>query len=227
MSEFQTRARISPIRIKPQMRIRTLDDEDIEKIHRGTLTVLEEAGVKFPLPEALHLFAAAGAWVDFETQVVKIPVDLLMSTLSKAPDTFVMGSRGECDLDMILDGTSTYCGTAGTGTDTVDLVSRQRRPSIKKDIAMMARIADYLPSISFYWPMVAARDCPAETIALHELEAAFTHTEKHVHIVSCVDEKNARYAVAMAEAIAGSNDRMRRRLRRPPHRPKHGCRRSG
>lgn len=208
MSESGTRARIDPIRIKPQMRIRTLGDEDIEKIHQGTVTVLEETGVRFPLPKALHLFADAGACVDFEAQVVRIPPDLLTSTLSKAPDTFVMGSRGGRDLDMILDGTSTYCGTAGTGTATVDLASRQRRSSTKKDVAMMAHISDYLSSIGFYWPMVAARDCPPQTIALHELEAAFTHTEKHVQIVSCVDETSARYAVSMAEAIAGSKARM-------------------
>jgi trimethylamine--corrinoid protein Co-methyltransferase len=59
--------------------------------------------------------------------------------------------------------------------------------------------------------MVAARDCPAETIALHEMEAAFTHTEKHVHIVSCVDERSAQYAVEMAGVIAGSNERTKAR----------------
>ncbi len=211
MSEYRTRARISPIKVNPQMKIRAMGDEDIEKIHQATVRVLEETGVRFPSPKALHLFADAGASVDFERLIVKIPPDLLMSTLTKAPNTFVMGSRGDRDLDMVLDGATTYCGTAGTGTATVDVESRQRRPSTKNDVAMMARIADYLPSISFYWPMVAARDCPVDNIALHELEAAFTHTSKHIHIVSCVDEKTARYAVEMAAAIAGSIERMQSR----------------
>lgn len=211
MSEYQTRARIAPIKIKPQTKIRTMDDEDIEKIHQATVRVLEETGVRFPSPKALHLFADAGALVDFESLIVRIPPDFLMSTLGKAPNTFVMGSRGDRDLDMVLDGSTTYCGTAGTGTTTVDLESRQPRPSTKNDVAMMARIADFLPSIGFYWPMVAARDCPVNIIALHELEAAFTHTSKHIHIVSCVDEKTARYAVEMAATIAGSIERMQSR----------------
>jgi trimethylamine--corrinoid protein Co-methyltransferase len=59
--------------------------------------------------------------------------------------------------------------------------------------------------------MVAARDCPTEIIALHELEAAFTHTEKHVHIVSCVDGTTAQYAVEMAGVIAGGNKRIKTR----------------
>jgi len=210
-SETPSGAYISPIAIKPEMRIKVLADEDIAKIHQATLTVLEQTGVKFPCEKALHILAEAGADVDFKTEIVKIRPDLVMKTLAKAPSEFVMGSRGSRALDLNLDGSKIYCGTSGTGTATVDLATRARRPSVKEDIAMMARISDYLSSISFYWPMVAARDCPTETIALHELEAAFTDTEKHVHIVSCVDRKSAQFAVEMAEVIAGSKERIKAR----------------
>jgi trimethylamine--corrinoid protein Co-methyltransferase len=210
-SETTSGARISPIAIKPQMKIKTLDDQEIEKIHAATLVVLHKTGVRFPCEKALDIFAQAGADVDFKKEIVKIQPDLLMKTLAKSPAEFVMGSRGNQELDVNLDGTKIYCGTAGTGTATVDLETRKRRPSVKDDIAMMALISDYLPSISFYWPMVAARDCSTKIIALHELEAAFTYTEKHVHIVSCVDEKSARYAVEMAAVIAGSKERIKAR----------------
>ena len=209
--ETAGKARISPIAIKPQMRIKTFAEQEIEKIHEATGVVLHKTGVRFPCQKALDIFAQAGADVDFKTEIVKIQPDLLVQTLAKAPAEFVMGSRGSQALDVNLDGTKIYGGTSGTGTVTVDLDTRKRRPSVKKDIAMMARISDYLPSISFYWPMVAARDCPTETIALHELEAAFTCTEKHVHIVSCVDEKSAQYAVEMVGAIAGSKERIKAR----------------
>ena len=209
--ETAGKARISPIAIKPQMRIKAFAEQEIEKIHEATGVVLHKTGVRFPCQKALDIFAQAGADVDFKTEIVKIQPDLLLQTLAKAPAEFVMGSRGSQALDVNLDGTKIYGGTSGTGTVTVDLDTRKRRPSVKKDIAMMARISDYLPSISFYWPMVAARDCPTETIALHELEAAFNYTEKHVHIVSCVDEKSAQYAVEMVGAIAGSKERIKAR----------------
>jgi trimethylamine--corrinoid protein Co-methyltransferase len=209
--ETAGKARISPIAIKPQMRIKAFAEQEIAKIHEATGVVLHKTGVRFPCQKALDIFAQAGADVNFKTEIVKIQPDLLVQTLAKAPAEFVMGSRGSQALDVNLDGTKIYGGTSGTGTVTVDLDTRKRRPSVKKDIAMMARISDYLPSISFYWPMVAARDCPTETIALHELEAAFTCTEKHVHIVSCVDEKSAQYAVEMVGAIAGSKGRIKAR----------------
>ena len=209
--ETSSGERISPIAIKPDMKIKILDDREIEKIHAATLVVLHKTGVRFPCGKSLEIFAQAGADVDFKTKIVKIRPDLLMKTLAKAPAEFVMGSRGNQELDIILDGTKIYGGTAGTGTTTVDLDSRKRRPSVKADIAMMAHISDYLSSISFYWPMVAARDCPTEIIALHELETAFTYTEKHVHIVSCVDAKSAQYAVDMVDVIAGSKERSKAR----------------
>ena len=39
-----------------------------------------------------------------------------------------------------------------------DTVMLEVRPSNKDDVAKSARISDYLPSISFYWPMVSAQD---------------------------------------------------------------------
>ncbi len=72
MLENKTKARISPIAIKPEMKIKILDERKIEKIHEATKTVLEQTGVKFPSQKALHIFAEAGAEVDFENQVIRI-----------------------------------------------------------------------------------------------------------------------------------------------------------
>jgi trimethylamine--corrinoid protein Co-methyltransferase len=212
-SDTTSEARISPIEIKPDRKIRLLSDDNLDRIHEAILKVLQMTGVRFPSQKALDIFAQAGAEVDFNSQIVKIQPDLLMKTLARAPAKFVMGSRGNPDLGIKLDGAKIYCGTAGTGNATVDLETRRRRASVKADVAMMAHISDYLSSISFYWPMVAASDCPVETIALHEIEAAFTHTEKHVHIVSCVDENAARYAIEMVGVIAGSKEEI---TARPP-----------
>ena len=204
-------ASIEPIQIDPHMRIRVLSDKDLEQLHQATLTVLKETGVRFPSKKALAVFADAGADVDVSAQVVKISPDLVMDALSKAPRSIRLGSRGDESLDLVLDGSRCYCGTAGTGTVTVDPDTGWERPSTKADTAMMARVADYLPSIGFYWPMVAPQDRPSELLPLHEMEASFLNTEKHVLTASCVDESSARAALEMARAVAGSSERMRSR----------------
>ncbi len=203
--------RIKPVIVKPEMKIQTLSRQDLDRLHQATLTVLAETGVRFPSKRALDIFASAGADVDFKREIVKIPAEILLASLDKIPRNITMGSRGTRDLDAVMDGTKTYCGTAGTGITTVDYKTGMQRPSTKKDAAMMARVADYLTSIGFYWPMVAPLDKPRGVQALHELEAAFSNTEKHVISASCVDTKTARSAIRIAEIIAGSSENLRTR----------------
>jgi len=205
---------ILPIKVPPEMKIHVLSEDKIEKIHQTTLKVLEEVGIKFPSQKALEIFKDNGAKVDFKNEIVRIPEEVLMKSLSKAPKEYTMASsRNETELDLYLDGTKTFYGTDGTGTTTVDLKTREKRRSQKSDIEMMAIISDYLSSISFYWPVVSAQDMPSSIIPLHEIEASFNNTEKHVHIISCIEEEMAKYAVEMATIVRGS----RRLLReRPP-----------
>jgi trimethylamine--corrinoid protein Co-methyltransferase len=103
-----------------------------------------------------------------------------------------------------------YCATDGCGVETIDFKSRQRRTSVKEDVARMARMVDYLSSIGFYWPIVSAQDHPA-TAPLHELDASFNNTVKHVQTETVVDEVMARYAVEMARVIARDGQTMRQR----------------
>ena len=208
--------KIEPIQINPGMQIKVLSDAEVEKLHHATQEVLAKTGVRFPSPKALKIFADAGAHVDPKTQIVKIPPDLLMEALSRAPRSICLGSRGDQALDLTIDGSRTYCGTTGTGTFTMDPDSGKKRPSTKEDTAIMARVADFLPSIGFYWAMVAPQDVPHPLSPLHELEASFLNTEKHVMTASCVNEKVARAAVEMARVVAGSTEQMKAR---PPLSP--------
>jgi len=200
---------IKPIVLNDDMRIKTLTGQDLNMLHDATLTVLGETGVRFPSKKALRIFADTGANVDFNTGIVKIPPDLLMGALGKAPKSIRLGSRGGEALDLILDGRHSYCGTTGTGTVTVDLETGIERSSTKADTAMMARAADYLSSICLYWPMEAPLDKPYELLPLHEMEASFANTQKHVITASCVSESSARAAVEMARAVAGSTRQMK------------------
>jgi trimethylamine--corrinoid protein Co-methyltransferase len=129
--------------------------------------------------------------------------------MSRAPRFYVMGARA-CSHDLKLDGRSTFLATDGCGVETIDFVTRQRRPSCKDDVARMARASDYLSSIGFYWPVVSAQDFPS-TAPLHELDAAFNNTVKHVQSETIMGARMASYAIEMARVISGDDDAMRTR----------------
>jgi trimethylamine:corrinoid methyltransferase-like protein len=203
--------RIQSIPIRSRRSMDYISDAEVEQIHQATLSVLNEVGVRFPLQRALDTFAAAGARVDFDTRVVKIDADLLMDTLAKAPRFYTMGGRENAGLDLPMDGTRIHCGTTGTGTDVFDVMEKVRRPARKSDIAQIAKIVDYLPQVGFFWAPVAPQDHPSETFVLHEMEASFTHTGKHIMTASCVNKEHARYLVEMARVVAGSKANLRAR----------------
>ncbi|MEJ2207479.1 MAG: trimethylamine methyltransferase family protein [Anaerolineae bacterium] len=196
---------IEPIRSR--FRLEVLDSEQVRAIQSATLQVLDQVGVHFPSSRARRIFAEHGARVDHASGIVRIPPDLVRQALSHAPRTYTLSGRAE-GTDLLLDGTASYFGTDGCGTRTLDLESGELRASRKDDVALMARVADALSSVAFYWPMVSAQDY-GRLAPLHELDAAFNNTVKHVQSETVMGEKPARYAVRMAEAIAGDRQTMR------------------
>jgi trimethylamine--corrinoid protein Co-methyltransferase len=195
--------------IVPSYRLCILSDEQLEKFKSNTFIMLEETGFHCPSERALEIYAEHGAVVDFDTQIVKLSPDVILEALSHAPRYYTMGGRTEA-FDLDLSKGVTYVATDGTGTKTIDYVTRKLRASIKDDVVKSARISDYLSSISFYWPMVSAQDhplCPS----LHELDASFNNTLKHVQTPTVVEEITTRYAVEMAKVVAGSEEEMRKR----------------
>jgi len=198
---------LQPIRPKDQFHI--LDEGQIQTLANGTLEILAETGVHCPSEKCLKIYAAHGADVDFENQIVRIAPDLVAASLKSAPRYYTMGARSPAhDIDLAKGGL--YCATDGCGVETIDFATRERRASRKEDVATMARVADALSSIGFYWPIVSAADHPS-TAPLHELDASYNNTVKHVQSETVMGEELGRYAVEMARVIAGSEENMRKR----------------
>lgn len=196
---------IQPIR--PRIKMEMLTSDELQQIKGATLQILQEVGVHFPSDRALGIFAAHGADVDEVNQIVRIPTDLVLEAMGKAPRSYTLSGRTP-GTDLLLDGSQSYFCTDGCGVHTQDFETGVLRPSNKDDVAKMARVADYLSSIAFYWPIVSAQDF-GQLASLHELDACFNNTSKHIQTETLLGETQARYAVKMAEVIAGDSASMR------------------
>ncbi|MGD8625727.1 MAG: trimethylamine methyltransferase family protein [Anaerolineae bacterium] len=195
--------------IVPGYKLRILSDEQLAQFKSATLEILAEVGVHCPSEEALGIYAGHGAEVDPKSQIVKLPPGVVVEAMSHAPRFYTMGARAP-GFDLALDGKAMFCATDGCGIETIDFVTRERRQPCKDDVAKMARVADYLSSVGFYWPIVTAHDHPA-TAPLHELDASLRYTVKHVQSETVMDALTARYAVEMARVIAGDETTLRQR----------------
>jgi trimethylamine--corrinoid protein Co-methyltransferase len=180
----------------------------LQQIHERSLDVLETCGVRFYSERAREIWHGAGATINGD--VVKIPASVVESALKKAPDSFTLYARdGEHDLQ--IGSGRTHYSQDGCAAHTLDFDTGVRRESRKADIEKMALISDYLDAIDIVSPTVSAQDTPSAGIALHELEACFVYSGKHVLTESVTSACDARGQIELAAVIAGGEEPLRER----------------
>ncbi len=199
------------VSIPSHHKIEILSPSEIDTLRKGTYQLLADVGVYFPTKKALTIFADHGAEVDWDSNIVRIPPEVVDKAIATAPRNIVLGGR-EPRFDLTLDGSSSYLTTDGCGVHVIDLHTRDKRASRKADVAMMARVSDAIPMISFFWPLISAQDFGLAA-PLHECHAGLTNTLKHVRGGTTVHPDLAPAIVEMATVVAGSEKE--RRLRPP------------
>jgi trimethylamine--corrinoid protein Co-methyltransferase len=194
----------------PKVHLDILSEAEVRQIHTATLEVMESVGVRFPSLKALDILEAHGAKVDRQTMVAKIPGQIVEEYLAKAPPTYTLAAIDPA-LDLPLDGNHSHLGTDGCGVEIIDAFSGERRMTIKRDVQDVARVADYLEAIAFHWLPISAQDCPPQSRSLHELEAVWSVSKKHLQTETIVNEREMRAAIEMAACMVGGREALRKR----------------
>ena len=194
----------------PRLSLNILSQTEVQKIHTATLDVIESIGVRFPSQTALDILAAHGATIDRTTMIAKIPSQVIETALRTAPRAYTLAARDPSQ-DLPLDGKHVYLGTDGCCIEVIDAFTGEKRRTSKKDSEDCARVADALEEVAFWWSMVSAQDCPPESRSLHELDAAWRNTTKHIQTETIVTAREMRAAIEMAAAIVGGKNELRRR----------------
>lgn len=195
----------------PGGRYRLLSDDDIRQIHETVLRVFSEVGVKVSLPAARELFKSAGAHVDDATDIVRIPGDLVMELVGRAPSELLLAGRDPSgDFDCFVGGTRVYAGTGGTALNVQEPGETTIRPSRLSDIADMARVVETLENVHLYMLNVYPNDLPVEQVDVNRFGAALNRTRKHI-MGGVYTSEGVQNVVRMAEMIAGSPERLRER----------------
>jgi trimethylamine--corrinoid protein Co-methyltransferase len=183
------------------MNLQVLTEDDVERIHAGTLKVLEETGIFVEDEEALKRFGDGGADVDLTKKIVRIPKQLVLDAIESAPSQVFLAGR-DPKHDLVLGGGRVHFTNFSEGVKINDPVTGENRSPVKQDLCDTARVIDYLDEVDFCEKAVGAHDVPRETVPLHNAEAFLTHTSKHC----AFGPGNGKLLVkimAMAAAIAG------------------------
>jgi len=124
-----------------------------------------------------------------------------------APDTIVLGGR-VFEHHTVLGAAHCWLGTGGPAALVRPREGGDPRPAVAADLDEACRLADALPEVAvLYGPPVRAS---GETL-LADLARCFAATSKHVQLTTLRSADEARAALRMALAVAGSHVEVRGR----------------
>ena len=89
-------------------------------MHEGALHILEKTGVKVFTKTGREHFKQAGAQVDEQNCIVRIPRAMVEDAVASVPHRLVLCGR-DPKHDAILEGSNVYLGTGGTAINVLDL----------------------------------------------------------------------------------------------------------
>ena len=184
-----------------------LSEEEQNRIHQDTLRILAEVGIMFRGDTALPLLQKHGAKVDCDTQIARIPKEMVTEALSLAPKAFVLGARNPAYNYAMPSPVTRYC-IDGTAAFVLDFETGQKRYGTTKDIENSLRIFQQMDMGIMAWAPTVASDVPAHSRVLHEFFNIMKFTSKHgQHEVH--NRAQVPYLVEGLQAVAGSESALR------------------
>jgi len=186
-----------------------LSDAEKERIHKDSLRILADVGVRFPSAKALTILKAHGARVELSERIARIPREMVEQALKTAPKSFTLGARNKA-FDFPLPSPWTGYTLDGEATFAVDFDTGQRRDGLTKDLIASLRIFEHLPLGTVVWPNVMLSDIPVESSNIRITSLALTHSSKHIqHELHRPAE--VPFLLEVLAAVLGSEEAIRQR----------------
>ena len=185
------------------MNITLLTGDQIEKIHRASLAVLENVGVGLPHDETLERFEARGAAVDFATKRVKIPETLVADMLRSAGKQFAIFGRDTSNRASFGTGSRNYNSVAGEAS-WIEVPGSARRFTRLDDVVRAVRVCDALPNFNVVGAMADPSDLPPAWRCVEVAATVLMNTAKPVTFWFH-DRASAKFLVELAIALRGSD----------------------
>jgi trimethylamine--corrinoid protein Co-methyltransferase len=155
-----------------------LSEDEQHRIHKMSLRILEEVGIRFHGERAPHILRAHGLKPDPETKIAKIPPEFVEQALKTAPRSFILGARNPV-YNLALPTMNTRYGLDGTAAFALDFNTGERRYGTSKDIESALRVFQHMDMGVMAWAPTCAADVPASIRAIYEFLSMARNCSKH------------------------------------------------
>ena len=191
--------------------LKVISEDDVQRIHQSALSLLEDPGIYSESDLFLDIFQKAGANVDRDSRVIRVPPDLVEAAIKSAPRSFVLHGRNDPDMDMLLEPGRVYYGMGGTSEPLFwDYDLWQSRQPTKEDMVLNTRLGHALPNIDFVQTLCMSADKPTGHVFFHDFDAIFRNTTKPT-VLTILERPFTARLLEMTAAASGGEDALRRK----------------
>jgi trimethylamine--corrinoid protein Co-methyltransferase len=197
----------APVPVQPRRSFQPtalLSADELESIHRASLTVLQEIGIDFMHAEAKAMLKSAGADVDPASDRVRFDPAFIESQVGKAPQSFTLHARNP-ERNLVIGGDHVAFCSVASAPNSFDR-DGGRRPGNHVDFKNFVRLGQSFDSIHMWggYP-VEPIDIHASTRHLDALYDLLTLSDKPIHAYSLGRDRNLD-AIEMIRIARGVDD---------------------
>jgi trimethylamine--corrinoid protein Co-methyltransferase len=179
--------------------LEVLTAEQVEQIHTAALQVIEETGVVLPQREILEYLDSAGAAVDFDSQLVRMPSQLVEDSIRHAPSRFTLYAR-KPDKCLDINGINTYFSGPNAAINIIDLAGNRRSATVE-DGEKFAKLVDVLPNYDISTGGVYPPGLADVQLEVWSYMVSLVHSTKPI-LAASTSRQCAQTIIRMAEVAA-------------------------
>ncbi len=155
--------------------VELLSGDEVEAIHRTSLTMLREIGIRVLNSEARDVFRKAGAEVSEDTMMVRLDDELVLASVSRAPSEIDLTVRGGTPYR--IGGRNTIFSSVG-GPANFSTLDDGRRPGTRAAFEDILKLGQSFEVIHMIGPSVEPMDIELRFRQLEVVRAEVMLTDK-------------------------------------------------
>jgi trimethylamine--corrinoid protein Co-methyltransferase len=149
-----------------------------EQIHRASLELMRDPGVRLEHDEIFQLALSRGAQPGSDRQVVRIPREMVREALDLCPKRFSLSDRRGRLIELTAEGESCFWSSPGMSI----WKGGRHRPFTSGDMAEMARLLERLENVSVIFGM-SMDDIPPPARDVVGLKIMTLNSRKHLRVL--------------------------------------------
>jgi trimethylamine--corrinoid protein Co-methyltransferase len=163
--------------MRPKLNI--LSEEMVEQIIAEGFELLMDPGVRVHNEEALQLLADAGADVDMDAQIARIPEKIVRQALETRPSEFYLYNL-DGEPVVHYGGDSVQFDPGSAAITVLDSETQEQRQPVTADFAKFVKLVEMLPQLDAQSTSIICTDVPEEIGDLWRLYIALNYMRKPI-----------------------------------------------